>query len=84
MTIAELLDALRNRDAVLYLDGDGTLKYHGPRLGPDDPIRLAIARWRPELIEIFTYAPGGRCTADGCYSLKRVGDRCADHAETTP
>lgn len=79
MTIAELIGALRARDAVLYVDPDGTLKYSGPRLGADHPVRRAIARWRPELIELFTYVPEGRCSADGCYSLRVEDDRCADH-----
>ena len=72
MTINELLDALCDRDATLYVDGGGALRYLGPKLAADDPLRAAIAEHRAMLVELFTYAPGERCAEDGCYRL-RVG-----------
>lgn len=78
MTIDELLGALRDRDAFLYVEA-GALRYGGPRLAPDDPIRAAIAEHRPLLVELFTYAPAGRCTVGECLRLRVEGDRCPDH-----
>ncbi len=77
MTLAPLIAALRWRDAVLVVAGD-RLRYLGPRLAADDPIRGAIAEHRLLLLELFTYAPGGRCTEDGCYRLRADGsETCA-------
>jgi hypothetical protein len=53
MTGDELLQTLRDRDAVLYVE-DGRLKYKGPRRAPDDPIRAAIDVHRAELITLFS------------------------------
>jgi len=52
MTVAELLQTLRERAAVLYVE-DGRLKYTGPKRAPDDPIRAAIQEHRAELIAMF-------------------------------
>ena len=84
MTVDDVFQALRDRGAVLMLQ-DGGLRYIGPaRLAPDDPIRAGIGEHRAMLIELFTYAPGGRCVAPGCYRLKIDGQvTCPDHAETT-
>jgi hypothetical protein len=81
MTLDVVLRALRDLGAVLYLEG-GQLKYSGPRLAPDDPLRAGIAEYRAILIELFTYAPGGRCVADDCHRLKAEGaDHCLNHLE---
>lgn len=81
MVSAELMDALVSSGAVLYLDDAGTLRYQGPKLATDDPIRQAIAANRAELVELFTYAPGRRCVFTGCFSLIHPGSKivCADH-----
>jgi hypothetical protein len=78
MTLDGVFAALLDRDAVLYVEA-GQLKYAGPRLAPDDPLRAGIAEHRDILIDLFTYAPGGRCVADECYRLRVKHDRCADH-----
>jgi len=87
MTIEEVFDALRRTDAVLYVEG-ARLKYAGPRLTPDDPLRAGIAEHRAVLLELFTYAPGGRCVVDGCYRLRAPNEAtCPDHhreSDATP
>jgi hypothetical protein len=75
MTINAVIRAIRDRDAALVVEGD-RLRYLGPRLAPDDPLRLAIAEHRAIILELFTYAPGRRCAAEGCYRLR------ADDSET--
>ena len=69
MSIPALLEALRASDAVLYVDQAGALRYAGPPLPADSPIRAAIAALKPLLVELFTYAPGGRCPGRACYRL---------------
>jgi hypothetical protein len=77
MTLEALIAALRERGAGLVVDGD-RLRYLGPRLAADHPIRSAIAEQQLMLVELFAYTPGGRCIEDGCYRLR------ADGAETRP
>jgi hypothetical protein len=80
MTLDELITTLRDHNAALYVE-DGQLRYVGPRLAADDPIRRAIAAHRSELVELFTYMPGGRCVFTDCYRLLAEGDKicCPDH-----
>jgi len=81
VTLDEVIQTLRDRDAVLYVDA-GALRYVGVSPLRDDVLRAAIAEHREILIEMFTYSPGGRCVAAGCYRLRVEGmDRCPDHAE---
>ena len=75
MRLQTLLATLRDRGAALVVEG-GRLRYLGPRLAAADPLRLAIAEHRGLLLELFTYAPAGRCATEGCYRL------CADGSET--
>jgi len=70
VTFADLIGALREHDAMLYVDGAGALRYVGPRLAAEDPIRRAIAEHDSLLLELCTYAPGGRCAAADCYRLR--------------
>lgn len=75
--MSELLAALRGLDATLYVDGDGILRYAGPKLPTTDPIRVSMSEHSAMLIELFTYAPGGRCVAAGCHRLRTQGsDTC--------
>lgn len=53
MIVEEILCALRERNAVLYVEGD-RLKYRGLKRAPDDPIRAAIQEHRSELIALFS------------------------------
>jgi hypothetical protein len=77
MTLQTLIAILRERDAAPVVEG-GRLRYLGPRLAADDPLRLATVEHRAILLELFTYAPGERCTADGCYRLRADGtETCA-------
>ena len=69
MTVDDVIAALVDRDAGLCAEA-GQLKYAGPRLALDDPLRAGIAEHRVMLLELFTYAPEGRCVVDGCYRLK--------------
>jgi hypothetical protein len=80
VTLDGVFQALRDRDAALVVC-DGSLRYLGPTtLAADDPLQAGIAEHRALLIELFTYAPGGRCVADECYRLKLDGaDRCPEH-----
>ena len=81
MTLDEVFQALRGRYAGMVVR-DGALVYVGTTpLAPDDPLRAGISEHRAMLIELFTYAPNGRCVAAGCYRL-RAGDTaatCPDH-----
>jgi len=81
MTIHELITALDYPAAALYVDVTGRFRYVGPKLLPDDPIRLAIAEHRALLTALFTYAPGRRCVFTNCYWLIAVGSKiaCPDH-----
>src|SRR4051794_37249967 len=84
MELEDVFDILRRTDAVLHVE-DGKLKYTGPRLDPDHPLRDGIDRHRATLIELFTYGPEGRCAAPDCYRLRIGGaDRCPGHADTAP
>jgi hypothetical protein len=56
MSLAELLEALAQRDAALYVQG-GVLKYRGPKRPPNDPLRGVIAAHRDELVRQLTPAP---------------------------
>jgi hypothetical protein len=80
MTLDDVFALLSSRGVGLSVD-DGELHYHGPKLPPDDPLRVGIAEHRAMLIELFTYAPGGRCVFTDCYHLLGEGDRiaCAEH-----
>lgn len=82
MTIHELITALDYPNSALYVDETGRLRYVGPKLLADDPIRLAIAEHRTMLVELFTFAPGRRCVFTGCYRLIAEGNKvaCPDHA----
>jgi hypothetical protein len=73
MSIAALLMALRLQDATLYVGEDGTLRYAGPPMPADSLIRAAIVQHKPLLLELFSYAPSGRCVGVGCYRLKASG-----------
>jgi hypothetical protein len=77
VTIDDLLANLRARDACLYVEG-GQLKYAGPRLAPDHPLRAAIAEHRDELIVMFAPARELCVFLD---ALLARGDRifCAGH-----
>jgi hypothetical protein len=55
MTVDQLLQALSDRHAVLYVE-DGRLKYAGPKRPPGDPIRAAIQEHRAELVALFSPA----------------------------
>jgi hypothetical protein len=81
--LADVFRVLREREAVLYVDWtDGTsgLRYVGVSPLRDDELRAGIAEHRAILIELFTYAPDGRCVDAGCYRLKIEGqDACSDH-----
>ena len=81
MTIHELITALDYPSAALYVDDSGQLRYVGPKLATDSPIRLAIAEHRSMLTELFAFAPGRRCVFTDCYRL--VADcskiACPDH-----
>ncbi len=89
MTLDDVFQGLRDRDAVLTVR-DGALRYVGPApLAPDDPLRAGIAEHRPILLELFTYAPGGRCVFRDGYRLLAEGDKiaCPEHRrqfEETP
>ena len=79
MTVDELLQVLRERDAVLYVDA-GRLKYKGPRRAPDDPIRAAIDAHRAELIALSSVSrpairPAGRSDKLGRETLEPVPDQ---------
>ena len=87
MSISELLVSLRDSDAVLCVDALGVLRYLGPRLAPDDPIRRAIVTHRLELLDLFV-GPDQRCVFN-CRALLAEGDRiaCPEHRrqlDTTP
>lgn len=81
MTIAEIFADLNAREAVLFLDDDGTLRYMGPALASDDPLRASISEWKPDLIELLTFAPGRRCVFTGCYRLVAQDSKvaCLEH-----
>ena len=81
MTIPELVTALDYPTSALYVDAVGHLRYVGPAIAPDAPIRLAIAKHRTTLTELFTYAPGRRCVFTGCYRLVAAGSKivCVEH-----
>jgi hypothetical protein len=81
MTLDDVFQRLRDLDAGLYVEG-GQLKYAGPKLAADDPLRAGIAEYRAILIEMLTYTPDGRCVFGGCYRLRAEGDpiACPDHA----
>src|SRR4051812_13156141 len=81
LTLDGLIGALRHLGASFYINSRGALRYVGPSLAPDDPIREAIGEHREMLRELFTYAPGGRCVSPDCYRLLAPGDKiaCPDH-----
>jgi site-specific DNA-methyltransferase (adenine-specific) len=60
---------------------DGQPHYVGRKLAADDPIHAMLAENRELLVELFTYAPDGRCASPGCYRLRAPGDpiACPDH-----
>ena len=80
MTVDDVFQRLRNLEAGLYVE-DGQLKYAGPVLDSNDPLRAGIAEHRQLLTELFTYAPGGRCVYEDCYRLLAPNDKvaCPDH-----
>jgi hypothetical protein len=81
VTVDDVFQALRERDAVLVV-GAGGLRYIGPSpLAPDDLLRAAIREHCGYLIELFTFAPGGRCVFRDCYRLLASGGKvsCLDH-----
>ena len=84
MTLDDVLQALRDRDAALAVASDGSFRCLGRTpLTPDDPLRRGIAEHRRMLVELFIYAPGGRCVEPGCYRLRALSaDRCPDHLQT--
>lgn len=74
MTVDVILQALRDRNAVLYIEG-GRLKYAGPKRAPDDPLRTAIDEHRAELITLFSPShPGGWSNRLGRVTLEPVPD----------
>jgi hypothetical protein len=75
-----LLGVLRDLDVAMYVE-DGQLRYDSSKLSPDDAIHTLIAAHRELLVEFFTFAPGGRCSFEGCYRLLAPGDpiACQDH-----
>lgn len=81
MTIHDLITALDYPTAALYVDDSGQLRYVGPKLAADDPIRLAIAEHRTILTELFTFAPGRRCVFTDCQRLIAQSSKiaCPDH-----
>jgi hypothetical protein len=77
VTLDDVFDQLAERNAGLYVDDNGALRYVGVQLLHDDPLRAGIAEHRPLLVELFTCSPSGRCVTDGCYRLKaEEADRC--------
>lgn len=68
MTIDSLFSALRASGSSLYVDA-GRLRYAGPALAADSPIRAALAEHKPLLVELFTFAAAGRCPEPHCYRL---------------
>lgn len=80
MSVDDVFATLLERDAMLCVT-DGQLRYVGPGHGDSDPLQAAINAHRAELIELFTYAPAGRCVFTDCYRLRGTGDKiaCADH-----
>lgn len=80
MALDDVFTALLERDAVLYVE-DEQLRYAGPDLAPNDPLQAGINEHRPMLLELFTYAPGGRCVMAPCLRLVAPDDLtlCPDH-----
>ena len=56
MTLGEVLEGLGNLGAGLVV-ADGRLRYVGPRLATDHPIRTAITEHRAQLVDLFTFRP---------------------------
>ena len=56
MTRDELVAAVLERGGDLVLRG-GRLRYYGPPLATDDPIRAAVREHRDELVRLLTPAP---------------------------
>jgi hypothetical protein len=89
VTLEDVFQILRDRDAALVV-ADGAIRYVGTApLAPDDLLRAGIAEHRATLIEMFTFAPEGRCKFGACYRLRAEGDpiACPDHVaklEETP
>jgi len=82
LSLDSLIDALRERGAQMFVQA-GELRYAGPRLRIEDPIHAAITAHRTMLIELFTYAPGGRCVFRDCFRLLAEGSKvaCPDHQQ---
>jgi hypothetical protein len=78
LTLDELLAAIRERDAQIYVQ-DGRAHYAGH--APDDRIQAGIEQHQATLVEVFTYAPSGRCVFTDCYRLLANGDpiACQEH-----
>ena len=53
MTFGDLLETLAARGASLYVDR-GRLRYRGPLLEPNDPIRSALATFHDEILWMLT------------------------------
>lgn len=81
MTLDEVFQVLRAWDAVLLVGGGALHFICAEPLALDDPLRAGIAEHRSYLVELFTFAPGGRCVFEDCYHLLAVGDRvaCVEH-----
>jgi hypothetical protein len=79
VTIDDLLATLRDSDAGLYLDPTLRLRYVGPKLAPDDPIRGALAEHREGLRRLFSM-PSQRCVFT-CPNVLADGDKiaCPEH-----
>jgi hypothetical protein len=74
MTISDLIAALEALGATLVVT-DGRLRYRGPKLPADDPIRAAIDEHRVELIELFSPSqPIGWSDRLGRVTLEPVPD----------
>ncbi len=56
MTLDELVRAILDRDGDVVLR-DGRIRYYGPTLAPDDPIRAGVREHRGALIAMLTPVP---------------------------
>jgi hypothetical protein len=77
MTLDDVLAALRDRGAAITVEAADRLRYHGPKLPADDPLRLGIVAHRAELVALFRPPPSfdptrqvpprpWRCVVRGC------------------
>jgi hypothetical protein len=79
MTLDEIVEALGSIDARVYLDDRLSLRYNGPLLTTDSPLRAGIDAHRSALRRMFSTAIQ-RCVFN-CPEVLAPGDltACAEH-----